>query len=34
VFKVLNEVNNWQGAARFTQNGAGVKNIKISLTPQ
>jgi uncharacterized Zn ribbon protein len=34
VFKVLNEVNNWQGAARFIQNGAGVKNIKISLTPQ
>jgi uncharacterized Zn ribbon protein len=34
VFKVINEKNNWQGAARFLQNGAGVKNIKISLTPQ
>jgi hypothetical protein len=34
VFKVINEKNNWQGAARFTQNGAGVRNIKISLTPQ
>ena len=34
VFKVINEKNNWQGAARFMQNGAGVKNIKISLTPQ
>jgi hypothetical protein len=34
VFKVINEKNNWQGAARFVQAGAGVKNIKISLTPQ
>ena len=34
VFKVINEKNSWQGAARFLQNGAGVKNIKISLTPQ
>ena len=34
VFKVINEKNNWQGAARFLQNGAGVKNVKISLTPQ
>jgi hypothetical protein len=34
VFKVINEVNNWQGAARFVQGAAGVKNIKISLTPQ
>ena len=34
VFKVINEKNNWQGAARFMQNGAGVKNLKISLAPQ
>jgi hypothetical protein len=34
VFKVINEVNNWQGAARFIQGGAGVKNIKVSLAPQ
>jgi hypothetical protein len=34
VFKVINEVNNWQGCARFKKDGAGVKNIKISLTPQ
>jgi len=34
VLKVINEVNNWQGCARFTKDGVGVKNIKISLTPQ
>jgi hypothetical protein len=34
VFKVINEVNNWQGCARFTKDGFGVKNIKISLAPQ
>jgi hypothetical protein len=34
VFKVINEKNNWQGCARFLKDGAGVKNIKISLTPQ
>ena len=34
VLKVLNEVNNWQGCARFTKDGFGVKNLKISLTPQ
>jgi hypothetical protein len=34
VFKVINEKNNWQGCARFTKDGAGVKNIKVSLTPQ
>jgi len=34
VFKVLNEKNNWQGCARFMKDGAGVKNIKISLAPQ
>jgi uncharacterized Zn ribbon protein len=34
VLKVLNEVNNWQGCARFIKGGAGVKNIRISLTPQ
>jgi uncharacterized Zn ribbon protein len=34
VFKVINEKNNWQGCARFMKDGAGVKNIKISLTPE
>jgi uncharacterized Zn ribbon protein len=34
VFKVLNEKNNWQGCARFMKDGAAVKNIKISLTPE
>ena len=34
VFKVINEKNNWQGCARFIKDGAGVKNIKVSLTPQ
>jgi hypothetical protein len=34
VFKVINEKNNWQGAARFLQGTTPVKNIKISLTPQ
>jgi RNase P/RNase MRP subunit p29 len=34
VFKVINEKNNWQGCARFMKDGAGVKNVKISLTPQ
>jgi uncharacterized Zn ribbon protein len=34
VFKVINEKNNWQGCARFMKDGAPVKNIKISLTPQ
>ena len=34
VFKVINEKNNWQGCARFLKDGAPVKNIEISLTPQ
>jgi hypothetical protein len=34
VFKVINEVNNWQGCLRFTKDGAPVKGLKISLTPQ
>jgi hypothetical protein len=34
VLKVINEVNNWQGCARFTKDGVGVKNLKISLAPQ
>jgi hypothetical protein len=34
VLKVINEKNNWQGCARFLKDGAGVKNVKISLTPQ
>ena len=34
VFKIINEKNSWQGAARFMKDGAGVKSIKISLAPQ
>ena len=34
VLKVINEKNNWQGCARFLKDGAPVKNVKISLTPQ
>jgi hypothetical protein len=34
VFKVSNEKNSWQGAARFIKDGAGVKTVKISLTPE
>ncbi len=34
VLKVINEVNNWQGCARFIKDGAPVKNIKVLLAPQ
>ena len=34
VFKVINEKNNWQGAARFLQNGAAVRNIRVATNPQ
>ena len=34
VLKVINEVNNWQGCARFLQGGAPVKTLRISLAPQ
>jgi uncharacterized Zn ribbon protein len=34
VFKVINEKNNWQGAARFLKAGAPVKNVKIAIAPQ
>jgi hypothetical protein len=34
VLKVINEVNNWQGCARFLKDGVAVKNIKIALAPQ
>jgi hypothetical protein len=34
VFKVINEKNNWQGAARFLLNGAPVTGLKISAGPQ
>jgi uncharacterized Zn ribbon protein len=34
VFKVINEKNNWQGAARFLKDGAPVKNVKIAGAPQ
>ena len=32
--KVINEINNWQGCARFLKDGQPVTNLKISLTPQ
>jgi hypothetical protein len=34
VMKVINEVNNWQGCARFLHNGAPVTNIRIAQAPQ
>jgi hypothetical protein len=35
VFKVINEKNNWQGCARFTdKGGAAIKTLKIALAPQ
>jgi hypothetical protein len=34
VFKVINEKNSWQGAARFLKDGVGVKNVRISLAPE
>jgi hypothetical protein len=34
VLKVINEVNNWQGCARFLKDGMPVKNIQISLEPK
>ena len=34
VLKVVNEVNNWQGCARFLKDGQPVKNIKIVSAPQ
>jgi hypothetical protein len=35
VFKVINEKNNWQGCARFTdRGGVAIKTLKIALAPQ
>ena len=34
VLKVVNEVNNWQGCARFMRDGAPVTNLRIALAPQ
>ncbi len=34
VLKVINEVNNWQGCARFLKDGAPVKNLRIAQAPQ
>src|SRR5262245_29197599 len=34
VFKVINEKNSWQGAARFLKDGAGVRTLKIAVAPQ
>jgi hypothetical protein len=34
VLKVVNEVNNWQGCARFLKDGAPVKNLRIALAPR
>jgi hypothetical protein len=33
VLKVINEVNNWQGCARFLKNGAPVTDLGISTAP-
>ena len=34
VLKVVNEVNNWQGCARFLKDGAPLTGIKIQVGPQ
>jgi hypothetical protein len=34
VLKVINEVNNWQGCARFLKDGAPVKDLQIRVSPQ
>lgn len=34
VFKVVNEKNNWQAAARFLQGTTPVRNLHIAVTPQ
>lgn len=34
MLKVVNEVNNWQGCARFMKDAAPVTNVRISLAPQ
>jgi hypothetical protein len=34
VLKVINEVNNWQGCARFLKDGAPVKDLEIRASPQ
>ena len=34
VLKVVNEVNNWQGCARFLQGSTPVKTLQISTSPQ
>jgi len=34
VLKVVNEVNNWQGCARFMRGESPVTKLKIALTPQ
>ena len=34
VMKVVNEVNNWQGCARFLRDGKPLTGLKIQLAPQ
>ena len=34
VLKVINEVNNWQGCARFLKDGAPLTNLQISVAPK
>jgi hypothetical protein len=34
VLKVVNEVNNWQGCARFLKDGVPVKNLRLAQGPQ
>ena len=34
VLKVINEVNNWQGAARLIKGESPVTNVRVSLAPE
>jgi hypothetical protein len=34
VLKIVNEVNNWQGCARFMKDGVPLRNLRIALAPQ
>ena len=34
ILKVVNEVNSWQGCARFLRDRTPITNLKVSLTPQ
>lgn len=34
LLKVINEINNWQACARFLKDGAPVRNLRISTSPE